>query len=179
MQALVDSGNSSRVALVPASSLYVRQGQLDEAIALATELQNRVPANERAYGLILSAMVARAEGRRTDAIDLLREALALSDLWLAHYELGQVYLELEQAGSALGEFQACLDRRGEAAAIFLDDIPSYRYMAEVPYWLARAQAGIFNTSGARENFEAYIALRENADVPDPLVEDARERLAGL
>ena len=180
IDAALESSRTYEV-LVPAGRMLIRLGDTEAAAAIADELGERLPAQERAYGLVIEAGLASAAGDATAASDLLRDALELADLWLARYDLARALLERGPAGaaSALGELQACLDRRGEAAAIFLDDIPSYRYMAAVPYWLARAQAGSFNTAGARENFQAYIALRENADVPDPLVADARERLAGL
>ena len=178
MNALVEGADQLQ-ALAPAGRLFTRLGNTEAAAAIAAELKNRIPADQRAHGLVIEAGLARADGRPTEAIDLLRDALDLADLWLARYELGLTFIEREAWPQALGELQACLDRRGEAAAVFLDDIPSYRYLAEVPYWLARAQAGTFNLEAARAGFEAYVTLREEADVPDPLVEDARERLAEL
>jgi len=64
-------------------------------------------------------------------------------------------------------------RRGEASAIFLDDVPTFRYMAELPYWTARAQFDIGMTEAARQNLESYLELRPNGGT---LVADARERL---
>ena len=42
----------------------------------------------------------------------------------------------------MDEFTACMDGQGEATAVFLDDLPTYRYMADVPEWLGRAQEGL-------------------------------------
>ena len=52
-----------------------------------------------------------------------------------------------------------MKRRGEATAIFLDDVPTFRYLAPLSYWLARAQEGQQNTVGAAESYKAFIALR--------------------
>jgi hypothetical protein len=69
-------------------------------------------------------------------------------------------------------------RRGEATAIFLDDVPTFRYLAPLPYWLARAQEGQQNVIGAAQNYKAFLALR-HADSTDPLALDARKRLQRL
>ena len=71
--------------------------------------------------------------------------------------------------------EASQKRRGEATAIFLDDLPSVRYLAPVPYWLARAQDGLGLKPTAAENYQKYLALRATA-ARDPLAADARRRL---
>ncbi|MCJ7591059.1 MAG: hypothetical protein MUO51_06865, partial [Woeseiaceae bacterium] len=86
----------------------------------------------RAYGLMLQSAAARKAGNHVEAIDLLRSAVDLADLWLVRFELGRAYLEAELYAEALGEFLTCEERRGEAAAVFLDDMPSYRYLATLP-----------------------------------------------
>ena len=76
---------------------------------------------------------------------------------------------------ALSELGACEKRRGEATAIFLDDSPTLRYQATLPYWLARAQEGVGQEAAARNNYRAFLSIR-GADAPDdPLVVDARRR----
>jgi len=65
------------------------------------------------------------------------------------------------------------DRQGEATAIFFDEFPTYRYVATLPYWLGRAQAGLGMTDAATENFNLFLSQRA-AD--DPLANDARQRL---
>ena len=165
--------------LVSAARLFTRLGQYAEAEAIAAELGEQLPATSRAYGLVIEAAVARQQDRTLDAVDRLRDALALDDLWLARFDLGRVYAERENYAQALTELQACLSRRGEATALYFDDVPSYRYMAPVFYWLARAQQGLGNIETARENYQTYVDLRGDADVADRLIDDARRRLAAL
>ena len=70
-------------------------------------------------------------------------------------------------------------RRGEATAVFLDDVPSFRYLAPLPYWLGRAQEGVNKASpAAADNYKKFLSLRPD-DSRDPLVADARKRLAAL
>ena len=70
-------------------------------------------------------------------------------------------------------------RHGEATAVFLDDVPSFRYLAPLPYWLARSQEGVNKASAvAADNYRKFIALRAE-DSRDPLVADARKRLQAL
>ncbi len=74
---------------------------------------------------------------------------------------------------AFDEFENCFERRGEAAAMFLDDVPTYRYLAELPYWTARSQSGIGMRAAAMEAYETFLALRPEGG---PLADDARERI---
>ena len=60
--------------------------------------------------------------------------------------------------------------------MFLDDVPSFRYMALVLYWLGRAREGTGNTQGAAESYEAFLAYRADA-AGDRLTADARRRLS--
>ena len=76
------------------------------------------------------------------------------------------------------ELEACEKRKGEATALFLDDVPTYRHLAPLPYWLARAQEGLGQTSAAVENYKKFLALTPAAS-RDSLVLDARRRLQSL
>ncbi|MGD8895747.1 MAG: hypothetical protein PVJ73_06910, partial [Acidobacteriota bacterium] len=72
----------------------------------------------------------------------------------------------------------CERRRGEASAIFLDDIPTFRYLAPLPYWLGRAQEGMGMRAAAKQSYDRYLTLRPAAS-GDPLAADAHERREGL
>ena len=69
-------------------------------------------------------------------------------------------------------------RRGEATAIFLDDIPSVRYLAPLPYWHGRAQEGLGLSAQAAANYKQFLATRTGAP-DDALAKEARARLAKL
>jgi hypothetical protein len=77
---------------------------------------------------------------------------------------------------ALQELEICQKRRSEAMALFLDDVPSVRYLATLPYWLARAQQAAGQKERAIDNYQAYLTLRSAAP-GDPLAIDARKRIA--
>ena len=101
----------------------------------------------------------------------------MSDTWLGRFALGRVYLEAGAFAEAYSELDACLKRRGEAAAVFLDDVPSLRFLPPVYYYLGRAQEGL-KSPRAVESFKTFLAMKERGDGSDPLVADARRRLQG-
>jgi hypothetical protein len=63
--------------------------------------------------------------------------------------------------------------------VFFADLPTSRYLPPLYYWLARAQQGTGGTAQARQNYALFLALRGQADPPDPLVADARKNLRSL
>jgi hypothetical protein len=54
-------------------------------------------------------------------------------------------------------------------------VPTYRYLPPAEYFLARAQQGL-GLPAAGDSYKAFLAMRAKASA-DPLVEDARQRLA--
>jgi tetratricopeptide (TPR) repeat protein len=173
--ALVRLGRTEET-LVPAAAICLAMGREAEARQLASELGNRVPPRSRAYGRIIEAQIALRQGRRVEAIDALVDAQKLADLWLVRYWLGIADIENQKYAEAGDEFGKCERRRGEAAAIFLDDLPTIRYLAPLSYWLGRASQGVGNAAAAAEQYKTLLARRP-ADSKDPLALDARARLA--
>jgi hypothetical protein len=96
-------------------------------------------------------------------------------LWLARLGLGIAYVQRGMFVEALAELETCEKRRGEATSVFLDDLPTFRYLSELPYWKGRAQQGL-GSSAAADSFRAFLALREGSTGADLLVADARARL---
>ena len=125
----------------------------------------------------LSPSLALKDGEPQRAISLFGEAQELIDSWIGRYLLGQAYLAAEAYTEAYSEFEACLKRRGEATAVFLDDVPSYYYFPPVYYWLGRAQEGL-GSPGATDSYRTFLAIKESGD-GTPLVADARRRLQAL
>jgi len=159
---------------VAAALVLTSAGELEAAETITDDLSNRLAAHGRAYGRMLRGAVLRARGRYAEASDLLESALGLADLWRIRFELGRTYLEAGRHADALAEFERCRERRGEAAALFLDDVPTYRYLAELPYWTARAQTGLGMDEAAARNYSAFLALRPEGGA---YVDDARAQLA--
>ena len=93
---------------------------------------------------------------------------------LGPYLLGRAYLEATAFTEAYSELEICTKRRGEATAVFLDDVPSYSYLPPVYYYLGRAQEGL-GSSGAAASYRRFVGLKaETGD--DPLLLAARRRL---
>ena len=91
---------------------------------------------------------------------------------------GRAYLELGAFPEAHEEFERCLKRRGEAAALFVDEVPTWRFFPPVHYYLGRAQEGL-KSPAAADSYRAFLAIKQKADPgTDLLVDDARRRLAG-
>ncbi len=168
----ISGGLSQKVA---AALHYVSLGLVDEAGAIADDLAAGLQPQNRAYGAMIRGAVLSLEGRHAEALDALVQATRLSDFWLVRYELGKAYLRAGSFAEALDEFSACEARRGEASAVFLDDLPTWRYLADLPYWRARAQQELGMRHAAKQSYRAYLALRPEG----PLALDARERMTSL
>jgi len=165
----------SESIIVPAARLFLRAGKKDQAEELAADLDNQLQTQSRAYARIIDGNVALLNRRRATAIDAFRDAIKLADFWMGRFDMGVTYVQVGLWVEALSELDACEKRRGEATAIFLDDSPTLRYQATLPYWLARAQEGLAQEAAARNNYRAFLSIR-GADAPDdPLVADARRR----
>ncbi len=158
---------------VPAATLYLAAGQPARASAIADELGASLQTQSRAYANMLRGLVELDAGRHVEALDLMTAGVRQADLWLLRFNLGKAYLAAGYYAEALDEFTACLERQGEATSIFLDDLPTYRYMAELPYWLGRAQQELGMADAARKNFTAFL---ERRGTDDTLADDARARL---
>ncbi len=90
--------------------------------------------------------------------------------------LGQAYLAAKAFTEADSEFDLCLKRRGEATAVFLDDVPSYHYLPPVYYFLGRARQGL-KSPGAADSFRTFLSIKQKGGGEDPMIADARRRVA--
>lgn len=160
--------------LVPAALLHIEQGQFDMARTIGEDLSQQVQTQRRAYGNMILGIIDTHAQRHADAIDKLTAAIGYSDHWLIRFYLGRAYLAAGSAVEAMDEFEILGGRRGEAAVLFLDDLPTWRYLATLPYWRGRAQEATGMIHAARASYESYLALRPG---DDPLAADARRRIA--
>lgn len=162
---------------VSAALVAISAGDLETARAIGDTMSNDLQAQNRAYGEMIQASLLREEKDYIGAIDKLRSAIVISDLWLIRFQLGRTYLDAGSYAEAADEFRTCgTTRIGEATAVFLDDTPTYRYLAELPYWKARADEGFGMKEAAIEGYKVFLALRPNGG---PLADDANERTSGL
>lgn len=160
--------------LVPAATLLVASGRAADAERIAEQLGSALAPRSRAYARVVKATSLLGRGRPAEALDELKEAQRLADLWIVRYLKGVAYVEARAYAEALSDLELCEKRRGEATAVFLDDIPSYRYMVPLRYWLGRAHEGLGARDAAERHLRAYLALRSPAT--DALAKDAESRL---
>jgi len=174
-QRAVEIGQQEQV-LFEAARVFLETDRQDEAIVLATQLAERLAPEPQAYAKLIAGEIALANGEARRAVTLFREAQEILDTWIGRVDLGRAYLESEAFPEAHAEFEAALARRGEAASVFLDDVPSYHYLPPVHYYLGRALEGL-GSPAAAEPYRTFLEIKANAD-GDPLVADARRRLGG-
>lgn len=161
---------------VPAAMIYLQTGDPGSAKPIIDELAAQSDAHSRAYAQMLRGMVMESEGAQTEAIIAMRAAIATADLWLIRYQTGKAYLRAESYPQALDEFTLLGARRGEATSVFLNHIPTYRLLAELPYWTGRAHEALGMGPAARASYAEYVALRPHGGA---LADDASIRAANL
>lgn len=166
--------SSDPSVLVPAARVLAASGRSGDADRIAEQLASALAPRSRAYARVVRATTLLERGRPAQALDELKEAQRLADLWIVRYLTGVAYIEARAYAEALPELELCEKRRGEATAVFLDDIPSYRYMVPLSYWLGRAHDGLGARDAAERHLRAYLALRSPAT--DALAKDAEARL---
>ena len=157
---------------VAAAIVFLESGDTGSASRLADELAADINSHNRAYAGMIRARLVSASGNAAEVIGALRQALDVADLWRIRYELGRAYLEAGYFAEAFDELRGCEERQGEGSALFLDDAPTFRYLADLPYWLARAQDGLGMREDAVRNYEAFLMRRSQG----ALAADARARL---
>jgi eukaryotic-like serine/threonine-protein kinase len=158
-----------------AGRVFIAAKQLPRALAIGKTLAEKLDAESQSVGRVLQAETALAAGQPNEALALLDAARKLADGWLVRYTMGRAYLARNAFAEADSEFDACLQRRGEATAVFLDDIPSYRGLAPVYYYQGLARTGL-RSAGAAESFKTFVAFKDGGDETSPPLTDARARL---
>lgn len=113
-----------------------------------------------------------AAGKPRDAIRAFEEAQRAGDTWLGRFNLGRAYVEAGAYVEAHSELEQCLKRCGEATAVYLDDVPTFRLIPTLHYWMARAQEGLHSPAAAK-TFKTYLSMKKSDE--DPEVLDARRR----
>ncbi|MGC2322735.1 MAG: protein kinase [Terriglobales bacterium] len=159
--------------LYSAGQVYLEAGQATKAAQLASQLSARIEPEPQVYGKLLEAETALKRKDARQAIQLLQAAQKIYDTWLGHYDLGRAYLDAGMFTEADSEFELCLRRKGEASAVFLDDVPTFRMIPPLYYYLGRAQEGL-NSPAAAESYKTFISYQEKG--VGPLLSDARRRV---
>jgi len=168
------SASESDTVRTGAALVLAAAGAATQAETLAVALNNKLEADPQAYGRLVQAEIALARKEPRRAVELAREAQKYADTWLGQVTLGRAYLGLNAYPEAYSALEAALKRRGEATAVFLDDVPTYRRLPPVYYYMGLAQKGL-RSSAAPDSFKKYIELRSSGE-PHQMLEDARGQL---
>ena len=167
-----DNGAISQFA---AGRIFVEAGQYALVQGLVSQLSGRLDPDSQAYGKLLEGEMSLKRGDARRAIALFLEEQKISDTWIGRLDLGRAYIEAGAFTEADSELENCLKRRGEASAIYLDDVPTFRILPPVYYYLGRAQEGL-KSPAAVESFKTFLAIKKNGDEAG-LVKDAERRAA--
>jgi len=162
--------------LYGAGHIAAEAGQKGKVLSLSSELISKPSPDHQSYANLLLGEASLKNGDATDALNEFKEAKGLADSWLAHFDLGRAYLAMGAFSEASSEFDICMKRRGEAAAIFLDDVPSYHLYAPVLYYQGLAHEGL-KSADAAQYFKQFLTIKAKGS-GDPMIADARRR-AGL
>jgi len=166
---------SNPVALMAGLAL-ARAGRTPAALKVAQILGEKLEAEPQAYSWLIRAETALSQRQARVALDHAQAARALVDTWLGRVIMARTYLALGEFTSATSELDAATSRSGEATAIAIDDVPTYRYFPQVIYYKGLAQAGL-KSAAANDSFAAFLAIKKNGDETSGLVADARKRIA--
>ena len=169
------AGTHDEHALYTAAHAFIEAGKADRAAAIASELEGQLEAEAQHYGKLIEGEALLKGGQARAAIAKFEEAKRLADSWLVRFDRGRAYVDLGAFTEAEADFENCMRRRGEATAVFLDDVPTFHYFPPVYYYLGRAQEGLHSPNAA-ESYKQFLAMKTKGD-GDPLVADARRRVS--
>jgi tetratricopeptide (TPR) repeat protein/predicted Ser/Thr protein kinase len=169
------TGNQDDGIAFIAATVFIDGGKPARAKTIAAGLGKRLQTEPQIYAKLINGEMLLKQGDPKGALQAFEEAQKLSDTWLGRFYSGRASLEAGAFAEAGSDLDACQKRRGEATSVFLDDEPSFHEFPSVLYYLGRAQEGTQNAAAA-ESYKAFLAIRDKGD-GDPLVEDARKRLA--
>jgi eukaryotic-like serine/threonine-protein kinase len=169
------AASKDQSVLYSAAVINLRAGKEKHALEMAQDLEGRLDPEPQIYGKLIEAESHVIHGHPRDGVRIATEAQKISDTWLGRFVLGKAYLatSADSATDAYNQFDNCINRRGEATAVFLDDVPSFRFFPEVYYYLGRSQQGL-HSPGATDSFNTYLQIKKDAD-NDPLIADTKKR----
>jgi tetratricopeptide (TPR) repeat protein len=165
-------------AALPAARVLLETGREARALAVAAELAMRLAPESQAYAKLIEGEAQLARGKGREAIDSFQAARKLLDTWQGRLDLARAYIRTANYAEAAAELEECIRRKGEATAVFFDDAPSFRYFPQAYYYLGQAQEGL-KSPGAAESYKTFLEIKAKADDGEPMVADARKRLAAL
>src|SRR5581483_3430757 len=127
---------------------YVALGETAKAQQLSTGLSSELQLEPQAYGKLIEGEIALKNGDSHGAVRIFTEANNILDTWIGRFDLGRAYLDAGAFTEADSEFDRCLRRRGEALALFLDEVPTYGFFPPVYYYQGRVREGLKSSTFA-------------------------------
>lgn len=171
------SGKDMATMFVSAMT-YIQADQESKAQPLIDDLSGRLESEPKVYAKLLEGEIHRKSGRTSQAISLFQEAQGILDTWIGRCLLGKALINMQAWPDAHSSLDSCLTNKGEAASVFFDDTPTFHFVAQIYYYIGRAQEGL-GSPAAADSYRKFLSIKEKADSDDPLIEDARNRLASL
>jgi tetratricopeptide (TPR) repeat protein len=171
-KALANS-KSSKIQFLAART-FVEAGDIAKARKLATSLASALHTEPQAYAKLVLGEIALTQHDSKTALQLFTEANGMLDSWLGRFDLGRAYLEGGAFAEADSELDRCVQRRGEAVELFMDDMPTYSYLPSVYYYEGRVREGLKSPDFA-DFYRNYLNTR-NGSAEDPLVAEIHRRL---
>jgi tetratricopeptide (TPR) repeat protein len=166
--------SSEDPAVLYLAGRVLAQARRPQAAEIASSLQKRIDRESRLHGALLAGEIALNRNDGQAAHDAFAEAQKFVDTWLGRFGLGRAALAAGAFADADRYFDACLTRRGEIAAVFLDEIPTYRFLPTLYYYIGLTQAGQ-NRPAWKDTLNSYLSFKARGD-EQGLVADARRRL---
>ena len=171
------AANTDPITRYESGRIFAAAGRAPRAKELAAELETSLVPDTQAYGMTLRGELQLLEGDARGAVQTFQQSLKLVDSWQTRYLLGRAYLVAEAYTEADAEFDACVSRKGEATAVYLDDVPTWRLMAPVYYYRGVTRSALKSISGATDAFKTFVEFKSGGDENSALVADAQKRLA--
>jgi eukaryotic-like serine/threonine-protein kinase len=162
--------------LLTAGMVLARLGRSADAGKISDALASKVETDPQSYARLIRGELALAQRQPRVALDHAREAQKLADTWLGRVLLARIYLALGMFPEATSEIDTAIRRAGEATAVALDDVPTFRYFPPLHYYKGLAQEGL-KSPAAKASFETFAAIKSKGDETGALVADARKRLS--
>jgi eukaryotic-like serine/threonine-protein kinase len=159
-----------------AGRIFAAAGRAPRAKEMAAELDKSLVPDTQALGMTLRGEIQLIEGDVRGAVATFVQSLKTSDTWMTRYLLGRAYAQAGEYQDADREFDNCERRKGEATAIYIDDVPTWRLIAPLYYYTGTARAAL-KRSTAADSFRAFVELKRDGDEKSALVADAEKRLA--
>ncbi len=175
-KALANS-HSAKIRFLAART-FIQTGGAATARQLAAGLASEPVPEPQAYAKLIEGEAALQEKNPNQAVKLFTDANNLLDTWVGRFDLGRAYLEAGAFPEADSEFDRCIERRGEALELFMDDMPTYSYLPPVYYYQGRVREGLNSRLGAANSYWKFVSIQDKGD-GGPLFQDAKKRLDEL